>query len=175
VVSKRVFSYTRIIRFSLLDVGLALIILAVIGFLPLGATPSVALAALLLLVLGIVLGIASSVLGAITQLSSDPKIEGPVLAYYASISLGAGAIGGLVEGFIADQLEIWWLPLASGVVVLIALLYLWSRHEFRALDEADPNHEHLQGHHAATTATVDSPYTNRGSSGGSRPRPNSSV
>ncbi|MFM9077767.1 MAG: hypothetical protein ACKORM_06030, partial [Solirubrobacterales bacterium] len=151
VVSKDRFTYDSIIRFSLSDIGLALILLARGGFLPFGSIPSIALAALVLLGRGIVRGIAGSVLGAIT--------------------LGAGALGGLIEGLVADRLEIWWLPLASGFLIFIALLYLWSRKAFRVLDEADPRHEHLIHHHLASTAVVDAPYTATGASGRSRPRP----
>ncbi|MFM8792898.1 MAG: MFS transporter [Solirubrobacterales bacterium] len=171
VVSKDRFTYDSIIRFSLSDIGLALILLALVGFLPFGSIPSIALAALVLLGLGIVLGIAGSVLGAIVQLSADPKIEGSILAFFGAITLGAGALGGLIEGLVADRLEIWWLPLASGFLIFIALLYLWSRKAFRVLDEADPRHEHLIHHHLASTAVVDAPYTATGASGRSRPRP----
>lgn len=167
--AKRHYSYTSIIRFSLADVALALVVLSVIGFLPLGTVPSVVLAAVVLIALGVVLGIAASVLGAVTQLSAKPENEGTVLAYYAAIGLGAGAVGGVIEGYIADRLEVWWLPLASGALIFFALLFLWSRHEFRALDRADPNHSHMNRHHVTNNQNVDAPYTLKVAGGGSRP------
>ena len=169
VAAKRKYSYAGIIRFSLIDISLILVILAVVGFLPMGSVPSVLLASLLLATLGIVLGIAASVLGAVTQLSADPEHEGTILAYYAAIGLGAGAAGGMLEGFIADRLEIWWLPLASGILILVALLYLWSRHEFRVLDQADPNRSHMNRHHVTDNQNVDAPYNSKVAGGGSRP------
>lgn len=152
VMVKQALSYRAIMSISLASIGLALVFLAGIGFLPLGVPLSVASSALLLVVLGAVLGMAASILGAITQLSADPEIRGPVMAFYASVALGAGAAGGLVEGWIADILQIWWLPLASGALILAALTYLWFRHDFRALDEADPGLEQPARHHAASRA-----------------------
>lgn len=169
VSAKRHYTYTSIIRFSLADISLALVVLSVIGFLPFGTVPSVVLAAVVLMALGVVLGIAASVLGAVTQLSAKPENEGTVLAYYAAIGLGAGAVGGVIEGYIADRLEIWWLPLASGFLVFFSLLFLWSRHEFRALDAADPKLAHAKRHHATNNQNVDAPYTSKVSGGGSRP------
>lgn len=169
VAAKRNFTYAGIIRFSLIDIALVLIILAVVGFLPIDATPSVGLSAILLISLGIVLGIAGSILGATTQLSADPEHEGTVLAFYAAIGMGFGAFGGVVEGLVADQLTIWWLPLASGILILVALLSLWRRNDFNPLDQADPDLKQLKRHAVTGNAGVDTPYTSKVSGGGSRP------
>lgn len=169
VAAKRNFTYAGIIRFSLADIALVLIILAVVGFLPFGIVPSVGLSAILLVTLGIVLGIAGSILGAATQLSADPEHEGTVLAYYGAIGLGFGALGGVVEGLIADQLTIWWLPLASGILILVALLYLWRRRDFNPLDQADPELDRLKKHAVTGSPGLDAPYTSKVAGGGSRP------
>ncbi|MFM9042591.1 MAG: MFS transporter, partial [bacterium] len=136
---KRVFTYGQIMRRSLTACGASLLLLAIMGFAPWGSTLSTASAALLLATLGVVLGVTGSILGAIVQLSAEKKAQGTVLAVYAVIGLGAGSLGGLAEGFVADRLEIWWLPLASGALILLAMSWMWEREEYKELDQADPD------------------------------------
>lgn len=169
LIAKERLTYRIVIWLSLVTVATALTLLAIVGFLPLGTDPSVALAAVVLLLLGAVLGVVGSILSAVTQLSVDSKIEGPVLALYASITLAAGAVGGMIQGLIADSLEIWWLPLATGLLVLVALVYLTRRHDFKVFDKADPDHNVLRRHLRARGAPEDSPLTQTTSGGASRP------
>ena len=166
---KRVFTYGQIMRRSLTACGASLLLLAIVGFAPWGSTVSTASAALLLATLGVVLGVTGSILGAIVQVSAEKKMQGTVLAVYAVIGLGAGSLGGLAEGFVADRLEIWWLPLASGALILVAMIRLWIRHEYGDLDKADPECKQVRRHHLLGGIVLDSPLAGKLSGGGSKP------
>lgn len=169
-VAKRKFgTYYALMRSALVAIGTALLLIAIVGFLPLADLPSIGLSIVVLVLLGIVLGISGAVLTAVTQQSADREIEGPVLAFYAAISMAAGAIGGLIEGTVADQLEIWWLPMASGLVILLLLLALWVRNRFVEPAGKDPEGRELQRLSTTGTPTEDAPYANKVSGGGSQP------
>ncbi|MFM8792897.1 MAG: MFS transporter [Solirubrobacterales bacterium] len=169
LLAKERLTYRIVIWLALITVATALVLLAVVGFLPIPTDPSVALASLILLLIGAVLGVTGSILSAVTQLSADRELEGQVLALYASVSLSVGAVGGMIQGLLADSLEIWWLPLATGGLVLIALVYLTRRHDFRVFDKADPDHNVLRRHLWSRGAPEDSPLTQTTSGGASRP------
>lgn len=169
LLAKERLTYRIVIWLALATVATALLLLAVVGFLPLATDPSVALASVILLLLGAVMGVTGSILTAVTQLSVDRDIEGPVLALYASVSLSVGAVGGMIQGLLADRLEIWWLPLATGCLVLLALGLLTRKHDFRVFDTADPDRKVLRRHLRSWGGSEDSPLTQTTSGGASRP------
>lgn len=166
---KAAYSYDQIIRSSIAVCAVALIFLAIVGFAPWGSTLSTASAALLLGALGVVLGVTGSILSAVVQLNADSKTEGSILAFYAMVGLIVGAIGGLGEGYLADQLEIWWLPLASGMLIVFAMAWLWIRSDFSALDAADPKGKHPVRSHRAGGRVLDLPWVSSISSGVAHP------
>ena len=142
--------YSRIIRVSTTTSGLALVIAGAVGLAPLGTALTLAGLAFLLAAVGLGLATAQSVLGAITQLGVPKKIEGEVLGIFALITIIFGTVGAFVEGFLADTLEVWWLPLASGAVVFAAMNFVRWRHGFLLLNAADPKSDpdrtHLMSH-----------------------------
>lgn len=169
VAKRRFNTYYALMRSALVAIGVALLLIAIVGFLPLADPPSIGLSVLVLMMLGIVLGISGAVLTAVTQQSADRDLEGPVLAFYAAISMAAGAIGGLIEGSVADQLEIWWLPLASGLVILLLLLALWVRNRIDEPEGGDPEGKELERQSATGSPTDDAPYLHKVGGGGSQP------
>lgn len=142
--------YSHIIRLSITASGIALVIAGAFGIAQMGIALTLAGLAIVLAAAGLGLATAQSVLGAITQLGVPKKIEGEVLGVFALITIIFGTVGSLVEGLLADTLDIWWLPLASGAVIVIAMNLIWWRHGFLVLNAADPKSDpgrtHLMRH-----------------------------
>lgn len=166
---KKELTYGQIIRRSLIACGAALVFLAIVGFAPWGSTLSTVSAAFLLASLGVVLGVTGSILGATVQVSAEDEFRGRVLAVYAVVGLGAGSLGGLAEGYVADRLEIWWLPLVSGALILVVMSWLWLRQDYGEIDRADPDLEQAKRHHRIGGSVLDSPLTAKFSGGSTKP------
>lgn len=136
---KRDDPYSHIIRLSTTASGCALVIAGAVGIAPFGPALTVAGLAVVLAAAGLGLSTAQSVLGAITQLGVPKKVEGEVLGLFALITIGFGTAGSLVEGALADKLNVWWIPLVSGAAVVIAMNIAWLRKGFLPLNAADPD------------------------------------
>ena len=151
-------AYSRIIRLSAISSGVALAIAGIVGIAPLGTALTLAGLAIVLAAAGLGLATAQSVLSAITQLGVPKKIEGEVLGAFALITVIFGTIGASVEGYLADSLTVWWLPLVSGAFIVVATFVIGLRHGLRAFDEAQPKAgdglqhvvRHAQSHHSTT-------------------------
>lgn len=161
--------YSRIIRLSAIASGLALVTAGIVGIAPLGPWPTLAGLAIVLAAAGLGLATAQSVLSAITQLGVPRKIEDEVLGAFALITIIFGTVGASVEGYLADALSVWWLPLVSGAILVVAIILAATGHAFRVLDEAQPKsgdaREHLvrhaQSHHSTGGALTALAHTRK--------------
>ena len=130
--------YSRIIRFSAFASGGALVIAGIVGIAPLGTALTLAGLSIVLAAAGLGLATAQAVLSAITQLGVPKKIEGEVLGMFALITIFFGTIGASAEGYLADLLDVWWLPLASGALVVVIVIRIRLRRGFQVLNDAQP-------------------------------------
>jgi hypothetical protein len=112
--------------------------------------PLIAIFVLSMIAAGVALTVASSVLGALTQLGAPPSVEGAVLGLYALITLGASTVGGLTQGQLADALVIDWVVLVVGVLLVATGGGLRLVRAFYALEDlqrtSDPDCAHLVRH-----------------------------
>ena len=143
--------YGRIISHSIAAGGCALVITGAVGLAPLSTTVTFVGLIVMLAITGFGITTAQSVLGAITQLGVPKKTEGEVLGVLALTMIFFSTVGSFTQGLLADELRIWWLPLASGVLIVIAITVIWLRHGFLLLNASDPSRKSVLRHAEASS------------------------
>lgn len=137
--------YAVIIWFATMGCGVAIFAVGAVGIAPFGTPVTLVSVALLLCAAGFTLATAASVLNAVVQLGVPRTVEGEVLGLFAITTLITGSVGKVVQGRLADVVTVWWLPLVGGCLLVVGVGAAWWRHQFRALDAAQPDSPRAHG------------------------------